>query len=185
VTKFKNFLFWIFLYTIFFSCTSKSTEQVKTESNIDSRSIGIEQQSVQQIFLVRHAEKSKDDPKDPNLTKAGKERAERLKFHLANAGITHIYTTDYRRTKQTILPLAEYLGIEPILYNPDLVNVTEILKKPYDGNIVIAGHSNTTPKLVNRLLGIEKYKSLDESIYDRLFLVTKVGDKFNATMLKY
>ena len=138
-----------------------------------------------QIFLVRHAEKSKDDPKDPSLTEGGKERAERLKFHLANADIKSIYSTDYKRTKQTIQPLADYLGIQPILYNPDLVDITDILKQPQEGNIVVAGHSNTTPKLINNLLGTEKYKSLDESIYDRLFLVTKVGDSFSVTMLKY
>ncbi len=173
---------YVLITVILFSCDT--TKQVgSSETTITERTS--EQIKPTQIFLVRHAEKSKDDPKDPNLTKEGKERAERLKFHLAKAGITTIYTTDYRRTKQTIQPLADYLDIEPILYTPDLADLPDLLRQAHDGNIVVAGHSNTTPKMVNKLLGIEDYKSLDESIYDHLFVVTKAGDSFSVTLLRY
>ena len=42
------------------------------------------------IVLVRHAEKSADDPRDPNLDDAGVARARALARTLEGAGVTHL-----------------------------------------------------------------------------------------------
>ena len=57
------------------------------------------------IYLVRHAEKAKG--KDPVLTAQGKQRAENLAQMLQDAGVTRVYSTDYRRTQQTAAPSAK------------------------------------------------------------------------------
>ena len=69
-----------------------------------------EEQSTQ-YFLVRHAEKGQDDPKDPSLTAFGEARAQLLADELSKAGITAIYSTGYKRTQQTAQPLADRLGV--------------------------------------------------------------------------
>src|SRR5687768_534547 len=63
------------------------------------------------VVVVRHAEKSTDDPQDPSLSATGQERARLLTSVLKNAGVTSIYTTQYKRTRQTAEPLAQQLGI--------------------------------------------------------------------------
>ena len=58
-----------------------------------------------------------------------------------------------------------------------------MIDKESGGTVLISGHSNTTPMLVNRLIGKERYQQFDESDYDNLFIVmaTEVG---NGTVLK-
>ena len=62
------------------------------------------------IFVVRHAEKA-DATKDPDLSEAGRVRAEALAKALRDANITAIYATEFKRTQQTAAPLAKALGI--------------------------------------------------------------------------
>ncbi len=166
-----------------FSCTVKTAEQTTSPQVVQEKTI--DQTPLFQIFFVRHAEKSKDDPRDPNLNEAGYARAEQLKYHLAEAGITKIYSTDYKRTQQTVAPLAKALGIETEIYATDLLSIAEDLKISTTGNILVVGHSNTTPKLINKLLGEERYAKLDESVYNKLFMLIKSGEQFEATTLQY
>ena len=58
------------------------------------------------VFLVRHAEKAKDDPRDPTLSDAGRRRAEALDALLVRVDVTHLFATEYKRTQQTLEPLA-------------------------------------------------------------------------------
>ena len=63
------------------------------------------------VILVRHAEKDRDDPTDPGLTERGIRRAEALAKTLRAAGVTKLYATEYQRTKATLQPLSELLGL--------------------------------------------------------------------------
>ena len=60
------------------------------------------------MFLVRHAERAdagmaaaKMAGRDPDLSDAGKARANALAAMLKDARITAIFTTEYKRTRQT------------------------------------------------------------------------------------
>ena len=122
------------------------------------------------FILVRHAEKAKDNPRDSNLSEIGMKRAESLKSLLANAGITAIYSTPYKRTQQTVAPIAEFLSLEIKSYNPrSMYFLADIFSKHNGGTILISGHSNTTPTAVNTLLGKEKFEWLEENEYDKVF----------------
>ena len=67
------------------------------------------------VFLVRHAEKAADDPQDPQLSVNGKQRASELARILSNAGVTHLFSSQFRRTKSTLQPLAEKTGGEIVI----------------------------------------------------------------------
>jgi hypothetical protein len=59
------------------------------------------------LYLVRHAEKTpppyEETPPNPALSQGGRARAAQLANVLASEGITRIFSTDYRRTRETAL----------------------------------------------------------------------------------
>ena len=131
------------------------------------------------IFLVRHAEKADDGTKDPPLTEEGEMRAIKLADLLKNKNIGKIYSTDFKRTRNTAAPLSKLLGIETTIYNPKDTSFYSVLRKELmDMSILVVGHSNSTPTLTNHILGDNKYAKLDESVYDRLFEVSLKDGKY-------
>ena len=120
------------------------------------------------IFLVRHAEKAGGD--DPDLTAAGRARAESLATVLKDAGITAIYTSEVKRTQQTAAPAAKALHLEPaaIPANDRAALVAKL--KSSSGNALVVGHSNTIPEII-KALGIAATLNIDDNDYDNLFVV--------------
>lgn len=145
-----------------------------------------QQETINTIFLLRHAEKADDGTSDPPLTEAGRERAAALADLLEDANITGIYTSDYQRTRQSVEPLAEQTGIELNLYDPRQLSATADLLKTLPGRYVISGHSNTTPELV-RLLGGEPGTPIVEAgENDRLYILTRHSDgQITTILLRY
>jgi broad specificity phosphatase PhoE len=138
------------------------------------------------VYLVRHAEKVDrylTDPSDPPLTDAGRERAEALARTLADAGVTRILASDFRRTRATAAPLAAALGLEVELYDPGAL--TELLPRltATPGRVLVVGHSNTTPRLAE-LLGGDPGPPIDEAgEYDRLYVLV-LGEDGGATTVR-
>lgn len=116
------------------------------------------------IYLVRHAEKQKGE--NPGLTASGHQRAQALKTRLVDQNITHIHSSNYRRTLETAAPLADALGLEVKLYDPrDLLGISETVTTT-PGKHLIVGHSNTTPQL-GAILSAQVMKEMPETEYDR------------------
>jgi len=126
------------------------------------------------IYLVRHAEKANDGTKDPGLIPQGVERSKRLKNILEKATINQIYSTNYKRTRLTGQPLADLLQLPINDYNPrDLSSFAQKVKSQHKGqSILIVGHSNTTPDLINALMGNQQFSHLTEKEYSHLFIVS-------------
>jgi phosphohistidine phosphatase SixA len=127
------------------------------------------------LYLVRHAEKLLDDGDDPGLTDAGMQRSAQMAGWLRDKGITDIWSSDYRRSRDTAAPLAAMLGSELQLYDPrDLPTLVKNLRENRH-NALIVGHSNTTPDLA-RLLCVCVVGDMDDTDYDQLLVVTVAGD---------
>jgi len=144
-------------------------------SEIEMRS---EQNESTTFILVRHAEK--DTIKgDPELTQIGHKRAQDLARFLSDTPITAVYSSDYKRTKQTAQPTADAKGLKVNLYDPrdPTTSANEIFSKYGTGTVLVVGHSNSTPNFVNILLGKVKIAQIDESDYDNIFIVqaTELG----------
>jgi len=124
------------------------------------------------VFLARHAEKQ-TGVADPSLTEAGRERAETLAAMLADAGITTIFTSQYKRTQETAAPLANRLGLSVIVVpGKDLdALLTKVRALPPGARALIVGHSDTVPALALRLTGA-KVAELTDADYDRLYIGT-------------
>lgn len=132
------------------------------------------------VFVVRHAEKAKDDRRDPSLSETGRRRAQALARLLSAAEVTHLFSSQFRRTQQTLAPLAKQqkLKIREISAGEPDKQVKALQQLPPGSVAVLAGHSNTVPELirllggnVNELLRREDGGWLNDDEYDRLFLV--------------
>ncbi len=129
-------------------------------------------QAVTTFILVRHAEKAEGD--NPDLTAEGTARAKRLRDRLADRAVSHVYSTDTKRTRQTATPTAELRGLEVNLYDPErLDQFARRLRDRHAGEtVLVVGHSNTTPALANLLAGSEALSAFDESDYGNLLIIT-------------
>jgi broad specificity phosphatase PhoE len=108
---------------------------------------------------------------DPDLSEAGRARAQALVFMLKDAGITTIYTTEYKRTRQTAEPIATALGVSPTIIkgNETARLVKEVAASK--GNVLVVGHSNTIPDVIKGL-GVTTPQPIKDEEYDLLFIVT-------------
>ena len=122
------------------------------------------------IYLVRHAEK--ESGPDPVLTAEGQERAEALAGRLTDAGITHVHSTDTRRTRLTAAPVTDLTGRTVEIYDPrDLEGFAgELLAER--GSHIVVGHSNTTPQLAEALGCGPQAPIVEATEYDRLYVVS-------------
>jgi probable phosphoglycerate mutase len=139
--------------------------------------------AAQSIYLLRHAEKHADGTKDPSLTEVGRERANNLIALLKDKNITSIYSTKYKRTLETVTPLAKSLKIDVQQYDPSKLQDFAEKIKTIEGNFVIVGHSNTTPELTHFISG-KATIAMDESEYDRLYHITVNKDSMNLKTLR-
>src|SRR2546421_9442652 len=126
------------------------------------------------IILIRHAEKI-IDPNNPDvdLSPAGQTRAQELARMFGDAGINAIYATQYRRTQETVKPLADKLGLRVNVVNSKNTNdlLAQIRAQNSGQTVFIAGHNNSVPEII-AALGGPKYPIIPESEYDNLFVVT-------------
>ena len=130
------------------------------------------------IILFRHAPKAsvKDgaDRKDPPLNKRGLIIAEAFSDLADIYGISAIYSTNLKRTKDTVKPLAAKASlvintsISPFDYTSQLEDI--ITNHPRK-TVVIVGHSNTVPGFINYLLPEENMLDLAEDAYSDLFII--------------
>ncbi len=129
------------------------------------------------VLIVRHAEKA-SDAEDSPLTEAGRQRAQALVGIAADAGVSAIYTTQFKRNRDTAQPLAERLGVAatevPVnLQNPGDYGKTlakTIMEKHSGQTVVVIGHGNTIGSIVEGLTG--RAAPLGDIQYSDLFIVT-------------
>jgi broad specificity phosphatase PhoE len=126
------------------------------------------------IILVRHAEKNiEPNNPDPDLSPEGLERAQEIARVFGETGINAIYATQYKRTQQTIKPLADRTSVAVKLLQAnqtdELVNQLQTTNRGQ--TVFIAGHNNTVPAIVSTLSG-QTYPTIPESEFDNLYIVT-------------
>ena len=140
------------------------------------------------VILVRHAEK-KIEPNnpDPDLSPEGVERAQEIARMFGESGVNAIYATQYKRTQQTVKPLADRTVVPVSLLNANQTDelVNRIQTNHRGQTVFVAGHNNTVPAIVSTLSG-ETYPLIPESEYDNLYIVTiyRFG-KAKVLKLKY
>ncbi len=134
------------------------------------------------VILVRHAEKQ-PDVSDPPLSEAGQARALALREVLRDVRIAGVIVSDTRRTALTAEPTAISQSVETIVtatkgglpaHVADVASQARRLAE--QGAVLIVGHSNTLPAIVQALGGPER-PNLAECAYSNLWVLHLRADQ--------
>jgi len=191
--KFNYLLIIALIAIVFFNCKKEDAE-VETIIKKDTVYISVHDTIITQIpadsgtviFLVRHAE-TDGGGSNPHLSAIGLDRADQLLHVLRNNPIEAVFSTSFFRTSETAAPLASEFGLNVITYDASkLKDLSITLSEDYIGKrILVVGHSNTTPELINFLTNTNDYKQINDTVYDNLFIVNKNSAESLVTHLKY
>jgi len=132
------------------------------------------QEQLTTFILIRHAEKAMEQStNDPDLSPIGQKRAQRLSDLLNEGEVNAIYSTPFKRTRQTVEPLATKKGLSIQDYQINKEEEIDRMIAQYNGGtIVVVGHSNTIPWMANTLLGVQKYHPWEDGDYNNVLVIT-------------
>ena len=138
------------------------------------------------FYLIRHAEKvrtNKSD-KDPKLNEYGMLRAIKWQEYFSDKNISKIYSTNYKRTLETVKPIQESSDIIPIIYSPSDIDYKNFIMSNKIEVVLIVGHSNTIPDFVNGLIGENVYSQIDDLNNSNLYVVNICESGISHKLLK-
>jgi broad specificity phosphatase PhoE len=104
------------------------------------------------IYVMRHL----DTPAgvaDPDLTAAGQANARRLASWFRNRKLDALHVSTAKRAQQSVAPLATAKGLTPLLYDPRDGAGLIVRVKESGGDVLVVGHSNTVPDIIEQLGG--------------------------------
>lgn len=171
MTKFERTLLSFFAFSVVFMASQMGCQPAT-------------QQPDTTLVLVRHAEKANDGTQDPPLDSLGAIRADALAHTLQDIDFSAVYSTAYKRTRETVNQIATTSSLQLTEYDP---NEKEFLGRAVAENagkmLLVSGHSNTVPAMVNQLTG-SQLGNLQEWEYDFLYIIT-VGSDTTMQVLHY
>lgn len=127
------------------------------------------------IILVRHAERIANNGDLP-LSEAGRERAALLARMLGHTRVSHVFTSEMVRTRETAAPLATQLALTPVavpVAQSDLL-VSRLDQLPAGAVALVVNHGGTIPGIIQKL-GAPAPAAIAEDQFDRLFVVTRAA----------
>ena len=130
------------------------------------------------ILVVRHAEKVAGTDRDPSISEAGQRRARALVDVAGDARVAAVYTSQTKRTRETAQPLADRSGVPVTVVEAGGGDgrqkaaelASRILSKHRGETVLVVGHSNTVPQIVEALSGTQ-VPAIEDHEYDHLFVV--------------
>ncbi|MET6990375.1 SixA phosphatase family protein [Sediminicola arcticus] len=172
--KIERLLVLVLCFSFFTSCKEEKVIQPPMDSLVTT------------FYLIRHAEKERINPEDtdPDLNQEGLGRSIRWAEVFDLVPLDAIYSTDYERTTMTAAPTSVKKELTLQYYDPKDVDVAQFIADNLGKNVLIVGHSNTTPEFVNNLIGIQKYDDIDDYDNSNLFIVQIVNGKATDIRLK-
>ena len=143
------------------------------------------------VVLVRHADKASEPSDDPPLTSKGTRRARELAKTLQNARLSAIITTDFRRTRDTALPIAAATGLTPEVVpikgrrlDSHLQALEATLRRHAGGAVLVVGHDSTITPLI-AALGGPRLPHIGAMEYDNLFILVAAAAKIHLVHSRY
>jgi broad specificity phosphatase PhoE len=117
------------------------------------------------FYVMRHLH-TLAGVRDPDLTAAGQAAAQALAILLDKQQPRAIYVSNTRRAQQTAAPLAARIGVLPKIYDPaDTAGLIAAVSGE-TGTVLVVGHSNTVPDIVERLGGTRPAALIHEDFGD-------------------
>src|SRR5436309_7637766 len=100
------------------------------------------------VVIVRHAEKAANGGKDPDLSSAGRARADELGRILKDSAIAAIFTSEFKRTQETAAPTATLIGVTATVVPAKDTAALVAKLHQLSGNAPVVGHRHPTPNLI-------------------------------------
>lgn len=104
------------------------------------------------FYVMRHLNTPAGE-RDPDLLPEGQRLAALVPARLAAHPPRAVFVTDFRRTRQTAAAVAARWGLTPIVYDPRDAAALVRQVRAAPGPVLIVGHSNTVPDIVQQLGG--------------------------------
>jgi len=104
------------------------------------------------FYVMRHLDTPAGE-RDPDLLAEGQRLAALLPARLAAHPPRTIFVSSFRRTQQTAALAAARYGLTPIIYDPADTPGLIARVRAAAGPVLIVGHSNTVPDIVEQLGG--------------------------------
>ena len=133
------------------------------------------------VILVRHAEREAAGA-DPSLSAAGRRRAKLLADMLGEAGIGAIFTSEFKRTKETAAAIAQRLNLTPVQVDDNISKAAQQVRSAAD-RVLVVGHSDTVPALIAELGGAQV--TIPDTAFDRLFVLRVDASSVELMPMKY
>lgn len=128
------------------------------------------------IIVVRHAEvDSMQHGGDPMLSADGRTRSLELARTLADTPLHTVYSTHYRRNRQTAEPLPRHAGEQPTVIDDVARTLDALRTEPWGATALVIGHSNTVADLIRGLTG-QALPDSEPIVFDRMWIVTMTRD---------
>ena len=96
-----------------------------------------------------------------------------------------IYSSDFKRTKETAQPTAKRKGLDIKIYDPHKPYTEEFQKKTKGKTVLLVGHSNTNPDFANKVIGEQKYANIADDENGSLFIVQVLPDGSTTSQVLY
>ena len=122
--------------------------------------------------------------KDPKLNEYGMLRAIKWQEYFSDKNISKIYSTNYKRTLETVKPIQESSDIIPIIYSPSDIDYKNFIMSNKIEVVLIVGHSNTIPDFVNGLISENVYSQIDDLNNSNLYVVNICESGTSHKLLK-
>ena len=145
----------------------------------------LRQPAVTTVIVVRHGEKldpDSDVPEEP-LSPAGEMRAAQLRENLLRAGITAVYSTDTKRTRETVGPTASLFHLPTVIYASPTALGPTILAQHRGDVVLVAAHSNTVASVANAVGAALSTTTVGD--FDNMYVVSVSAAAANAVNLQY
>ena len=138
------------------------------------------------FYLIRHAEKVRTNKSDsdPALNEKGIIRAMNWKEYFIDKDISKIYSTNYKRTIETVKPIQEATGLATILYSPSSIDYKDFISSNKGEIVLVVGHSNTIPNFVNELINDQVYAQIDDLNNSNLYIVSLCDSSISHRLIK-
>ena len=138
------------------------------------------------FYLIRHAEKERinKSERDPKLNEKGIIRALNWKDYFIDKDISKIYSTNYKRTLETVKPIEKAIGLTAILYSPSNIDYKNFILSNKGEKVLVVGHSNTIPGFVNELINDQVYSQIDDLNNSNLYIVNLCDTSISHRLIK-
>ena len=117
------------------------------------------------LYVMRHLH-TPAGVSDPDLTDEGQRTAMAVSDWFRRDPPDVIYVSSPKRAQQTAAPLATRLNLTPRIYDPKDTAALVAAVKAERGTVLVVGHSNTVPDIVEQLGGTRPAPLVHEDFGD-------------------